>query len=323
MGMSNSCFGMEASHVCSLLFIVNSDICGSVGNSQPLSQSMIQFHLQVKHPLRDWRKIVDCQKVIQHRLEGGEYGGVAVNSEGLLAVTDRENNCVHLLSKNGALVRSIGKGVLGGSLCGVAFDGKGNVWVTDQANHRVVKLSQNGRRQQTIDRDSSARDCFRYPSGVLISTEGLVYICDHGNHRVTVHDEEGKFLFKFGSKGSGPGRFDYPRESDITFGSDGLVYVTDEINWRVCVWSKEGIFQRDFKTKYAPTCIAASSDNHLVLTSFLYNAVMVYTLEGELVHEFVGRGSDLGRFNIPWGICVDANGLVYVADCWNKRVQVF
>ena len=34
-------------------------------------------------------------------------------------------------------------------------------------------------------------------------------------HPVTVHDEEGMFLFAFGSKGSGPGCFDIPR--DVTF----------------------------------------------------------------------------------------------------------
>ena len=58
-----------------------------------------------------------------------------------------------------------------------------------------------------------------------VSPEGLIYICDSGNHRVTVHDEEGMFLFAFGSKGWGPGCFDRP--FDVTFGSDGLVYVTD------------------------------------------------------------------------------------------------
>ena len=50
---------------------------------------------------------------------------------------------------------------------------------------------------------------------------------------------------------------------------------------------------------------------------------MVYTLEGELVHEFVGRDSHPVRFDRPWEICVDDNGLVYVADSGNRRVQVF
>ena len=49
------------------------------------------------------------------------------------------------------------------------------------------------------------------------------------NHRVTVHDEEGMFLFAFGSKGNGPGCFDGP--GDVTFGSDGLVYVTERWEW--------------------------------------------------------------------------------------------
>ena len=119
-----------------------------------------------------------------------------------------------------------------------------------------------------------------------VSPEGLVYICDRDNHRVTVHDEEGMFLFAFGAKGSGPGCFDGPR--DVTFGSDGLVYFTDGGNSRVCVWSKEGSFQRGFKTKYAPTCIAATGDNRLLITSFAFDIVMVYTLGGQLVMSLEG-----------------------------------
>ena len=224
------------------------------------------FHLQLKHPLRDWSKISECQKVIQHRRGGGWYRAVAVNSEGLLAVTDDTNRCVHL-SKDGALVRSIGKGVLDSWLPGVAFDGKGNVWVTEWDNHQVRKLSQDGRLLQTLRYACSRSDGFNHPMGVSVSTEGLIYICDHDNHRVTVHDEDGKFLFSFGSKGSGPGCFNRPL--DITFGSDGLAYVIDEGNYRVCVWLKKGTFKRDFKTKYSPTSIAATSDNHLVITSCL------------------------------------------------------
>ena len=273
-------------------------------------------------PRKDWRKLGKLGKVIKHRPGGGNYRAVAVNSEGLLAVTNMENKYVHLLSKDGALVRSIRVGVVdGGDLPSVAFDLKGNIWVVDTNNHEVTKLSQDGQLHQTIRHASSKRDCFRYPTGVSVSTESLIHICDNGNHRVTVHDEEGQFLFTFGSKGSGPGCFDAPR--DITFGSDGLVYVADYGNERICVWSKEGTFKRDFEPKYAPTCIAATSDDHLVITSYVYNAVMVYTLEGELVREFGVEGSDLGRFRGPAGTCVNADRLVYVVDGKNRRVQVF
>ena len=242
-----------------------------------------------------------------------------MNSRALLTVTDGENTCTHIFNKEGTLVRSIGKGVLSGTLWGITFDLKGNVWVTDTGNNKVCKLSQDGRILQTIDHAGS--DHFNQLDGVSVSPEGLVYICDSGNHRVTVHDDEGRFLFAFGSKGSGPRCFDGPR--DVTFGSDGLVYVTDSGNSRVCVWSKDSSFQRDFKTKYAPAYIAATGDNHLLITSVLSDTVIVYTVGGQLVHEFGEIGSDPGRFNVPYGICVDDSGAVYVADYVNRHVQVF
>ncbi len=307
--------------VCAWTMLADSDM--SPMYTLPLGLCpLVMCYLQVDHPLRNWRKLGKCQKVIQHSPRGGEYGGVAGSSDGLLAVTDGTNKCVHLLRKEGALVKSIGKGALGGLLYGITFDLKGNVWVTDEGYNKVRKFSQDGRLLQTIYHVSSKRDHFNRPTGVSVSPEGLVYICDSGNHRVTVHEEEGMFLFAYGSEGSGPGCFDGP--SDVAFGSDGLVYVIDEGNKRVCMWSKEGSFQSDFRTKYVPDCIAATGDNHLLVTSWSSHTVMVYTLGGQLVHEFGGIGSDpKRRFTGPYGICVDDSGTVYVADYGNKRVQVF
>ena len=63
------------------------------------TRSLLYFYQQMDHP-RDWKRLGDCQKpVIQHSPGGGVYRAVAVNSEGLLAVTDGVNKCVHLLNK--------------------------------------------------------------------------------------------------------------------------------------------------------------------------------------------------------------------------------
>ena len=279
--------------------------------------ALLTCYLQV----RDWRQLSKCQNVIQHSTGGGMYFGVAVNIESLLAVTENGSKCVHLFTKAGSWVRSFGIEVLGVCLSGITFDLKGNVRVADMGNNKVLKFSQDGRLLQTIHHAGSESEHFNRPTGVSVSPEGLIYICDRSNHRVTVHDEEGMFLLAFGSKGSGPGCFDEPY--DVTFGSDGLVYVTDNGNRRVCVWSKVGTFQRDFKTLYDPTCIAATGDNHLLITSLASHTVMVYTLKRQLVHEFGGHGSDTGRLDGPYGICVDDSGAVYVADCVNRHVQVF
>ena len=87
--------------------------------------------------------------------------------------------------------------------------------------------------------------------------------------------------------------------------------------------SKEGGFYTEFKTKYAPTCIAATGNNHLLITTFAFDTVIVYTLGGQLVHELGGSDSDPGSINGPYGICVDDSGAVYVADYYNRCVQVF
>ena len=274
----------------------------------------------MKHPPRDWRKLGKCQKVIQHRPRGGAYYAIAVNSEGLLAVTDAENECVHLLSKNGTLVRSIGKEVLGISVLGVAFDLKGNVLVTDWSMSKLIKLSQDNQLLKTIHYEYNEIHRFHNPTGVLVNYGGLIYICSRGSNCVTVLDKVGKFCYSFGLKGNGPGCFD--TVDDLAFGSDGHLYVVDGGNKRVCVWSADGTFERDFETKYDPNYIAATSDNHLLITS-TSNIVMVCTLEGDLIHQFGAKGTTPGMFDHPWGICVDDNGLVYVADMGNKRVQVF
>ena len=266
-------------------------------------------------PTRDWKNLGPCLKVIQHTKEGGKYNRMAVNSEGLLAVTDSTNKRVHLLTKEGALVRSIGKGMFSGNFCGVAFDLKGNVWVIDQGqnrNNKILKLSQDGRLLQDICQ--LVKDGhFKNPCGMSVSPDGLIYICDCSNLGVTVHDEEGKYQFRFAL---------HTFASGVTFGSDGLVYVITS-NWNVSIWSKEGAFKRDFKTKYAPTCIAATNDNHLVITSFNSNAIMVYTLDGQMVHEFTRESSNPWMFNGLLGLCVDDAGLVYVGDTTNRCVQMF
>ena len=83
-----------------------------------------------------------------------------MNDEGLIAVADNRNKCVRLLSKEGALMRSIGGGVLSTDLGGIAFDLRGNVWVADRSSNKVLKISQDGRLLQAIDHVGSKSDHF-------------------------------------------------------------------------------------------------------------------------------------------------------------------
>ena len=103
----------------------------------------------------------------------------------------------------------------------------------DWGNGTEVKLSLDGQFLQTICHANSVHDHFSQPCDVAVSPEDLIYICHHDSHSVTVHGEDGKFLFVFGSRGSGPGCLGRP--CDVTFPSNGLMHVTDIENKSLCV----------------------------------------------------------------------------------------
>ena len=50
---------------------------------------------------------------------------------------------------------------------------------------------------------------FYYPEGIAISSLGQIYVAAEHNHCVQVFDEEGNFLFKWGTKGTEAGSFQY------------------------------------------------------------------------------------------------------------------
>jgi hypothetical protein len=79
-----------------------------------------------------------------------------------------------------------------------------------------------------------------------------------------------------------------------------------------------------------PRGIAISSDGTLYIADSGNHRVLHITVDGELLHEW-GAGGDfsgdtamtVGFFNQPWGLTVDEDGYVYVADTWNHRIQKF
>ena len=61
-------------------------------------------------------------------------------------------------------------------------------------------------------------------------------ICDRANHRVQVFELSGKFVTKFGSKGSGRGEFNYPVSTASL--SDARIVVSDKKNHRIQIFDQ-------------------------------------------------------------------------------------
>ncbi|CAG7785220.1 unnamed protein product [Allacma fusca] len=137
-----------------------------------------------------------------------------------------------------------------------------------------------------------------------------------------------RLVFKFGSRGSDPGYFTWPR--GIACGPDSNIVVADSSNHRIQVFDQTGKYIKDFGT-YGNgdgefDCLAGVAVNRIgqYIVSDRYNhRIQVFDPSGRFLRSFGSQGSTDGKFNYPWGVTTDALGFIYVCDKENHRVQVF
>lgn len=216
---------------------------------------------------------------------------------------------------------------------GLDVDRDGNVYVADATARMVVVFDQDG----NFLRKLGGKDWFERPSSVTIDPRGdRLYVIDVGGvksdlHRVRVFDPvSGKHLFDFGTRGGGPGEFNFPY--DITLGKEGNLYLLDTGNFRVQVFDRDGKFLRTFGEIGSqigglarPKSIAADADGNLYITDAMLGRIQIFDPDGNLLL-IMGQRSDQdgpARFNLPTGISVDEDGRVYVIDQWFRKIDVF
>jgi len=84
---------------------------------------------------------------------------------------------------------------------------------------------------------------------------------------------------------------------------------------------KAGNTQNSF---YMPTDIAFAPNGELVVADGYGNArIMRFTAEGKFLGQFGSRGNGPGQFQLPHNLVIDKQGLIYVSDRENQRVEIF
>lgn len=122
------------------------------------------------------------------------------------------------------------------------------------------------------------------PFGVAVDQTGRLFVVDSRHKQVNVYDRDGNFLFNFGSEEI----FTRPSGIDVT---------------------------RDGSRAYVVDTGGVQSRNHVI---HVFDA-----RTGEHLSEIASRGSGEGELNLPRDIKVGPDGLLYVSDGGNFRVQVF
>ena len=112
---------------------------------------------------------------------------------------------------------------------------------------------------------------------------------------------------------------------------DGVAELSDD-NIAVSYYGKKCITMYtangEFVTKFqldkrgGPTGLAVNN-KRLFVADYDSHKILVYSEDGEVQYSFGSEGSQPGEFICPDQICIAQDGLVYVSDCYNNRVQVF
>lgn len=186
---------------------------------------------------------------------------------------------------------------------GLAIDRMAELFVVDKFNGVLRQLSRQGRDVARAGQPSvlgaanghASNATFRYPCGLAYDWDNhSFFIADHGNHLIRKFNASNSQVTTLagtaGSPGSNDGpagsaQFSYPR--DVAF-SQGVVLVADYANHTIRHISTSGIVSTIGGTPGNPG-----------------------STEGQQEHAL---------FRYPAGLCVSADGVIYLADSGNHRI---
>lgn len=167
-------------------------------------------------------------------------------------------------------------------------------------------------------------------AGVAVDSKDNVYVFNRGEHPVIVFDQEGNFLRSWGEGLVG-------RAHGITIGPEDEVWLTDDGNHTIRKFTPQGKLLltigdpdkpatlQSGKPFNRPTHVALSplTGDLFISDGYGNSRVHKYDPKGRHLFSWGEPGTDPGCFNLPHNIATDAEGLVYVADRENHRVQIF
>ena len=206
---------------------------------------------------------------------------------------------------------------------GVVVLADGRIAVADTHYQRVVFFNSEGDVLGMFGEQGEEEGQFIYPSAIAQDGEGNLYVAEYGgNDRVQKFRLDGGFLLEFGQPGTEPGEFQ--RASGVAC-LDETIFVADVVNSRVQAFSQAGEFLRVVAD--AETCgldypydVALGTDGMLYVAEFRPGRVTQFTPEGQIVGHFGSTGRGENEFWTPWGVAVDNDGRILVADTGNRRI---
>jgi DNA-binding beta-propeller fold protein YncE len=178
-----------------------------------------------------------------------------------------------------------------GAVSGVAINSRGNIFVLNRGRTPLMEFDSSGKYLRSIG-DGLFSD---RAHGLRIDAEDNIWAADGGSHIVIKLSPQGRVLLVLGVKGSSGAEFHFanPQLRLLDEPNDMAISRTGEI----FVVQNHG-----------------GKGEHRVVK---------FDKDGNPLKTWGKKGKGPGEFDVPHSIAIDAQGLLYVADRGNGRIQVF
>jgi sugar lactone lactonase YvrE len=176
----------------------------------------------------------------------------------------------------------------------------------------------------------------KIPRGMAVDKQGDLYVVDAQENTINKFDATGKFVSRWGQKGSGDGEFNFSRDQQpfkyagfLAIDTAGNVYVSDTYNHRVQKFDADGKFLTKWGSQgtadgkfNAPVSIVLDSQNNLYVSDS-ETRIQKFDTNGKFLSSYKNPGDGDGQFIVGLLTAVDKQGNLYVADPATHRVLIF
>jgi len=227
------------------------------------------------------------------------------------------NNSYHILrySSQGDLLGMFGRE--GEIPAGLAVDSEGFVVVAVNINnnYRIMWYDAYGQTLAQVEGEGEAR-------GISADVEG--------HSIVAVNINNNYHLIQYLQTGEITREWDWQEGEAVAVAPDGsgssVVAVNINNNYHIAHYGPDGVPRTSWEVVAGiiETNGITVGPNGMVFVAINNNfRIAMYSPEGEFLGEFGSEGTGPGQFLYPAGIAVTENGLLYLADAGNRRMQVF
>jgi hypothetical protein len=273
--------------------------------------------------------------------------GVAVDSSGNVYVVDSKNSVVRKITASSGVITTIaGDGTAGysgdggpatsaqlNSPWGVAVDGADNVYIADTGNHVIREVAAAtgvistvaGRGgwdgYDVVDGGPATSSSFNDPTGVAVDSSGNLYITEACPNVNAVFEVPDANVTQFGQKMTAGDI--YTIAGDGIWGPTSWGYSGDggpatsaklEDPMGVAVDAAGDVYIADTSNSVVREVVASTG----VITTIAGDGTYGYSVDGGFGNGGPATAAELAD---PYGVAVDADGNVYIADTYNSVVR--